>query len=117
MPIEVFTHNCSSYFRPGESNSRYNTDKYACSFSKLIQYWRRIWHERTNGMTNIEFPFGFVQVCAIKNYLKNYFLHRYQPTRMIRRKLVVFHGFGGTKHLMLVMFQIMLFQKSLWLLL
>ncbi len=24
----------------GESNKNYNTDKYACSFSKMIHYWR-----------------------------------------------------------------------------
>ena len=46
----------------GEANADYNSDKYACSFAKLISYWRQIWNERTNGITNIEFPFGFVQV-------------------------------------------------------
>jgi hypothetical protein len=35
---------------------------YACSFAKLIQYWRETWNERTNGITDIQFPFGFVQV-------------------------------------------------------
>jgi hypothetical protein len=46
----------------GEANRNYNTDKYACSFSKMIQYWRQIWNERTNGITDIQYPFGFVQV-------------------------------------------------------
>ncbi len=46
----------------GEQNWSYNRDKYACSFSKLIYYWRQIWNERTNGNTDIQFPFGFVQV-------------------------------------------------------
>ena len=46
----------------GEQNWSYNRDKYACSFSKLIYYWRQIWNERTNGTTDIQFPFGFVQV-------------------------------------------------------
>ena len=46
----------------GEQNTLYNTDIYACSFSKMIQSWRQIWNERTNGITDIEFPFGFVQV-------------------------------------------------------
>jgi hypothetical protein len=35
---------------------------------------------------------------------------------MIVSSLVNFHGFDGIKHLMLVMLQIMLFQKSSWLL-
>ncbi len=49
----------------GEQNFHYNRDKYACSFSKLITYWREIWNERTNGITDIQFPFGFVQVSFI----------------------------------------------------
>ena len=51
----------------GESNRGYNVNKYACAFSKLIQYWRQIWYERTNHTTNIQFPFGFVQVSFIQN--------------------------------------------------
>jgi hypothetical protein len=35
----------------------------------------------------------------------------------MKEELGDFHGFDGIKHLMLAMFQIMLFQKSLWLLL
>jgi hypothetical protein len=53
---------------PGEQNTLYNTDKYACSFSKLINYWRQIWNERTNGITDIQFPFGFVQVSVNQNH-------------------------------------------------
>ena len=51
----------------GEQNFHYNRDKYACSFSKLIHYWRDTWNERTNGITDIQFPFGFVQVCFISH--------------------------------------------------
>jgi sialate O-acetylesterase len=51
----------------GEQNWSYNRDKYACSFSKLIYYWRQIWNERTNGITDIQFPFGFVQVSFTYN--------------------------------------------------
>jgi len=54
----------------GEANTYYNADKYSCSFAKMIQYWRQIWHERTNGITNIQFPFGFCQVSFIENYRK-----------------------------------------------
>jgi sialate O-acetylesterase len=46
----------------GESNSGRNNDKYVCTFTNLIQSWRQIWNQRTNGITNIQFPFGFVQV-------------------------------------------------------
>jgi len=49
----------------GESNSGRNTDKYACTFSRLIHYWRQAWNERTNGITDSEFPFGFVQVMKL----------------------------------------------------
>ncbi|CAF1438660.1 unnamed protein product [Adineta ricciae] len=51
----------------GESNSDYNRDKYTCTFSKMIQSWREIWHERTNGTTDIQFPFGFVQLSTSTN--------------------------------------------------
>ena len=33
----------------------------------MIQYWRQTWNDRTNGTTDIEFPFGFVQVCFTCN--------------------------------------------------
>lgn len=46
----------------GEHNAAVNRDKYTCTFSKLIEYWRRIWHVRTNFTADIQFPFGFVQV-------------------------------------------------------
>ena len=48
----------------GEGNAAYSTDhnEYACLFSKMIENWREIWNERTNRTTDIQFPFGFVQV-------------------------------------------------------
>ena len=48
----------------GEGNAGYSADhsEYACLFSKMIENWREIWNERTNGTTDIQFPFGFVQV-------------------------------------------------------
>jgi hypothetical protein len=57
----------------GESNI--GTSKYACYFSKMIQYWRQIWNQRTNGITDVEFPFGFVQVSFTRNYYRA-FKHR-----------------------------------------
>jgi sialate O-acetylesterase len=48
----------------GEANAGSHT--YACDFAKMIQYWRQIWNERTNGITDIQFPFGFVQVSLIR---------------------------------------------------
>ncbi len=51
----------------GEANAVYNTNNYTCTFPKMIQYWRQIWKERTNNITNIEFPFGFVQVSLLKS--------------------------------------------------
>jgi sialate O-acetylesterase len=47
----------------GESNA--GKGHYDCYFSKMIEYWREIWHERTNGITDIQYPFGFVQVSLI----------------------------------------------------
>jgi sialate O-acetylesterase len=49
----------------GESNSGRNTDKYSCTFSNLIRFWRQAWNERTNNITDVQFPFGFVQVKKI----------------------------------------------------
>ena len=44
----------------GESNI--GTQEYGCLFGRMIQRWRQTWNNRTNGITNIQFPFGFVQV-------------------------------------------------------
>ena len=35
----------------------------------MIYHWRQIWTQRTNGITDIQFPFGFVQVSITQNYL------------------------------------------------
>ncbi|CAF1690686.1 unnamed protein product, partial [Adineta ricciae] len=51
----------------GESNSGRNNDKYVCTFTNLIQSWRQIWNQRTNGITNLQFPFGFVQLSTNSN--------------------------------------------------
>ncbi len=57
----------------GEANRYYNADKYVCSFTKMIQHWRQIWHNRTNGLTDIQFPFGFVQVKVSRKSFKIHF--------------------------------------------
>ncbi len=46
----------------GEDNTYFHTNLCPCTFSKLIEYWRSIWYERTNSNTDPTFPFGFVQV-------------------------------------------------------
>ncbi|UJR38793.1 hypothetical protein I4U23_031458 [Adineta vaga] len=56
-----------SIWYQGESNSDYNRDKYTCTFSKMIQSWREIWHKRTNTINDIQFPFGFVQLSTNTN--------------------------------------------------
>ena len=52
-----------SIWYQGEANAGNPT--YACKFAKMIESWRQTWNERTNGITDIQFPFGFVQVCII----------------------------------------------------
>ena len=47
----------------GEGNA--GNPSYACKFASMIEYWRQIWNQRTNGSTDIQFPFGFVQVSFI----------------------------------------------------
>jgi hypothetical protein len=46
----------------------------------MIQYWRQVWNTRTNGITNPDFPFGFVQVIIYFNYIlyKIYIIVSYQ---------------------------------------
>jgi hypothetical protein len=51
----------------GEANRYYNADKYACNFAKMMTSWRQVWNSRTNGATDIQFPFGFVQVNNSQN--------------------------------------------------
>jgi sialate O-acetylesterase len=46
----------------GESNREYNIDLYKCTFPALINDWRKQWFIGTDGSTNPQFPFGFVQL-------------------------------------------------------
>ena len=115
----IYSRSISYFISSGETNRDFNRDYYTCSFSKMITYWRQMWNNRTNGSTDIEFPFGFVQVSVTGKlrYLRIYiYIYSWQHSPPIRRKSVVFHGFAGIKHLTWVMFQITLFQKCLWLL-
>ncbi len=43
----------------------------------MIQYWRQVWYTRTGGITDPNFPFGFVQVYLLIRIFSrkiNYFL-------------------------------------------
>ena len=40
----------------------YNNNFYNCTFPTMIDDWRYRWYEGTGGLTNPEFPFGFVQI-------------------------------------------------------
>jgi hypothetical protein len=101
----------------GEDNIYFHTDLYPCTFSKLIEYWRNIWHERTNSNTDPNFPFGFVQV-PIFLFITFIFYHFLFSYRQETERVISsedFQIFVGIKHLMLDMYQIMLFQMFLWL--
>jgi sialate O-acetylesterase len=56
----IYSKDILDFIYIGESNAGDPT--YACKFAKMIQYWRYTWNERTKGSTDIQFPFGFVQV-------------------------------------------------------
>ncbi|CAF0737628.1 unnamed protein product [Adineta ricciae] len=56
-----------SIWYQGEANAGYNTDKYNCTFAKMIESWRQTWNQRTNGITDVQFPFGFVQLSTWTN--------------------------------------------------
>jgi hypothetical protein len=100
----------------GENNANYNRDKYTCTFSKLIEHWRAVWFARTSSITEPTFPFGFVQVRYFLVYytFRTIFLSSYPQMNEQVRLLVGFLGFVGTKHLMLVMCLIPLYQMSSW---
>jgi len=50
------------YKYKGKTNALYHIDICGCLFSRMIQYWRETWNERTIGITDMQFPFDFVQV-------------------------------------------------------
>lgn len=68
LKLLIFCVDCLHFVRVGETNRDFNRDLYTCSFTKMIEYWRQTWNNRTNGSTDIQFPFGFVQVSFIENH-------------------------------------------------
>ncbi|XP_069470638.1 sialate O-acetylesterase isoform X1 [Ambystoma mexicanum] len=46
----------------GEANTNLNTDLYNCTFPAMIDDWRASFHEGSEGQTQKDFPFGFVQL-------------------------------------------------------
>ena len=52
---------CAQVWYQGESNEN-SPLEYNCSFPALIQGWRDAWHASTGGLTDPQFPFGFVQL-------------------------------------------------------
>ncbi len=60
---DLFRYMQNLYFiHIGEANGGPYIDRYTCSFARMTTRRREIWNERTNGVTDIQFPFGFVQV-------------------------------------------------------
>ena len=70
----------------GEANAGYNTDKYQCTFAQMIQSWRETWYTRTNTDTDIQFPFGFVQV---RNFLAR--LCNFSSLSLFESSVIDFH--------------------------
>ncbi|KAL4233250.1 hypothetical protein ACF0H5_007934 [Mactra antiquata] len=50
----------------GESNSG-RFDLYKCQFPAMINDWRQQFHSASDGETNSQFPFGFVQLAPYRN--------------------------------------------------
>ena len=51
----------------GEANTK-NPAPYKCLFHAMIEDWRLKWNEGTDGSTDPQFPFGFMQV-GLLNFL------------------------------------------------
>ncbi|XP_078055357.1 sialate O-acetylesterase [Mustelus asterias] len=46
----------------GEANTDYHNAEYNCTFPAMIEDWRQSFHQGSGGATEIDFPFGFVQL-------------------------------------------------------
>uniref|UniRef100_A0AAV2IZY9 Sialate O-acetylesterase domain-containing protein n=1 Tax=Knipowitschia caucasica TaxID=637954 RepID=A0AAV2IZY9_KNICA len=51
----------------GENNAKYHRDLYSCTFPAMIDNWRTGFHKGSGGQTEIEFPFGFVQLSTYEH--------------------------------------------------
>ena len=114
--MEIYDKQTFIFLILGENNAGYNRDKYNCTFAKMIEAWRNVWHTRTQSITDPNFPFGFVQVKKffLMNRSITVFLSSYQRLMQQVRESEASHGFVGIKHLMLVLYQIMLYQMYSW---
>ena len=57
-------------FYQGEADASHpggRYDGYNCTFPAMIADWRKAWHAGTDGQTDENFPFGFVQLNSIGN--------------------------------------------------
>ncbi|XP_078282673.1 sialate O-acetylesterase isoform X2 [Rhinoraja longicauda] len=48
----------------GEANTVWHQEEYNCTFPAMIEDWRQVFHQGSGGSTEINFPFGFVQLSA-----------------------------------------------------
>ncbi|XP_078386788.1 sialate O-acetylesterase [Cetorhinus maximus] len=46
----------------GEANAAWHNMEYNCTFPAMIKDWRQVFHRGSGGATEIDFPFGFVQL-------------------------------------------------------
>ncbi|XP_067827220.1 sialate O-acetylesterase [Heptranchias perlo] len=46
----------------GEANTAWHNAEYNCTFPAMIEDWRQAFHEGSGGASEIDFPFGFVQL-------------------------------------------------------
>uniref|UniRef100_V9KMK3 Sialate O-acetylesterase-like protein n=1 Tax=Callorhinchus milii TaxID=7868 RepID=V9KMK3_CALMI len=51
----------------GEENTHSYNDLYNCTFPAMINDWRQAFHEESGGQTEIDFPFGFVQLSTFRH--------------------------------------------------
>ncbi|XP_072342970.1 sialate O-acetylesterase [Scyliorhinus torazame] len=51
----------------GESNAAWHNAEYNCTFPTMIEDWRQVFHQGSGGATEIDFPFGFVQLSTYHN--------------------------------------------------
>lgn len=55
----------------GEANTNLNTELYNCTFPAMIDDWRAAFHEGSEGQTDKDFPFGFVQLSTYQKSKSN----------------------------------------------